>query len=265
MNALTLVRSALAEWRRNRGNESLYYACQHFDGWYVQWAFEGFTRKAERTILRYSTAQLAANAAPMRLGVTKVNDKRIQPGDNLYFRYGKPGHVVTAVGWDGDRLLVSDTSNSGDTVIKLTNNVKITHADTLKLPFVGASARNGRNLPRTGLTAYQHSTPAGGGGTPVPKPTPTPDPEPTPRKDLDMATLYGIAKDDINVYALNTETGDVRHVTAEEWLLVNDAYAAAGVPVPYSRRKLSKKQMLKLVEDTKARGSIRVAVQASGV
>jgi hypothetical protein len=165
VNGLDLIRAALAEWRKNRGNETTFYKCQHFDGWYVQWALQGF--RDDRSIRVYGTAQIAADASP--IFTRHINDKAIQAGDRLYFRYGVPGHIVTAVGWDGDRLLVSNTANGGDTVIALSNNVKIHHADTIDLPFIGASRQNGSNRGIR-VENYIH-----GGGSPAGNPQPEGD------------------------------------------------------------------------------------------
>lgn len=176
MNGLDLIRATLAEWRKNRGNETTFYKCQHFDGWYVQWALQGF--RDDRSIRVYSTAQIAADASP--IFTRHINDKAIQAGDRLYFRYGVPGHIVTAVGWDGDRLLVSNTANGGDTVIALTNNVKIHHADTIDLPFIGASRQNGSNRGIR-VENYIH-----GAGTPAGNPQPTGD----TRQWIDLTNWY---------------------------------------------------------------------------
>lgn len=160
MNGLQLIQAALLEWRKNHGDETLYNKCQWFDGWYVQWAFEGFSTASEKSIEVYRTAQIAADASRMVSGITGVNDPDITTGMRLYFKYAEPGHVVTAVGWDGKRLLVSNTANGGDVVKKLTNNVKIHHADTINLPFIGASRTNGDNKPIVGVTPYVIGTAA---------------------------------------------------------------------------------------------------------
>lgn len=155
-NMLTLVKRALATWRKYNGNETLYYKCQWFDGWYMDWAASGFSSFAEHSLAKYSTALIAANNTAMDPKITHVNDPDLLPGMRLYFKYGAPGHVVTFIGWHGNRALVTQTANDGDTVIKLSNNLKICHADTINLKFIGASLRNGRNKPLTGYTAYIH-------------------------------------------------------------------------------------------------------------
>lgn len=160
MNGLELARSAVAEWRKWHGDESLYGWCQWFDGWYMSWAYAGFTDEAERSLRRYQTAQIAADASTM-YETRDVNSRSILPGDSLYFEYGRPGHIVTAIGWHGSRLLVTQTGNGGDTVLTLGNNVKISHADTLGMKFIGASRRNGANPRRVGVTAYMHGETVG--------------------------------------------------------------------------------------------------------
>ena len=147
MNGLELAQRALQLWKQNRGNESTYMQCQRFDGYYWQWAWQG-----NDSIQAYPSATDAANASVMF--TTNVNDPAITPGDLLYWWWDPYGHVATAVGWDGGRLLVSNTARMGDTVLALRNDVKISHADTISLRFRGASHTNGRNRRRTGVTAW---------------------------------------------------------------------------------------------------------------
>lgn len=150
MNGLELVQSAQQMWRVYHGDQGLYGSCQWFDGWYVQWAWMDFQNDWD--IITYGSAIEAANDSVMF--AWNVNDKSIDAGDLLYWEYSPYGHVCTAVGWDGDRLLVSNTAHGGDSVMYLGNDVKICHADTVDLPFIGASKTNGRNPERTGVTNY---------------------------------------------------------------------------------------------------------------
>lgn len=147
MNGLELVERALDLWVANRGSESTYLQCQRFDGFYMQWAWQG-----NENIVTYASAKLAGDASMMF--TTSVNDPTIQPGDLLYWHWNPYGHVCTAVGWDGARLLVSNTAKSGDTVKELRNGVKISHADSIALTFRGASHTNGKNARRTGVTPW---------------------------------------------------------------------------------------------------------------
>ena len=146
-DGLFYTNRALDLWVENRGNESTYMQCQRFDGYYWQWAWQG-----NDSIRAYPSATDAANDSVMF--TTNVNDPAITPGDLLYWWWDPYGHVCTAVGWDGGRLLVSNTARMGDTVLALRNGVKISHADTISLRFRGASHTNGRNLPRTGIAAW---------------------------------------------------------------------------------------------------------------
>lgn len=166
MNALDLVKAAVAEWRKNRGDQSTYLRCQHFDGWYVQWAYEGFTASAEKSIVVYPSA--AAAARESAIFTKDVNSADIEPGDLIYWNWGQYGHVGTVVGRDGARVLVSHTSNAGDEVLALGNHVRVSHADTVNLNVYGVSHTNGRNKRRAGLTGYNvggaASAPAPAGG-----------------------------------------------------------------------------------------------------
>ena len=170
-NALDLVKATVAKWRFYRGNQTTYLSCQHFDGWYVQWAYEGFSSAAENNIVIYPSAIAAARAS--KIFTKDVNDPSIKPGDLIYWNWGLYGHVGTVVGRDGKRTLVSHTSHSGDALIHLGNNVRIAHADTISLDVYGVSHTNGANKPRSGLTGYNinqpkpttPSSPAPAGGT----------------------------------------------------------------------------------------------------
>lgn len=155
-NALDYVRTALATWRSRYGDATLHNQCQRFDGYYWQEAYQG-----NDDIAVYPSAQAAANASSMF--TTWINDPKITAGDLLYWWYGSAGHVGTVVGFDNGRTLVSHTANTGDTVLGFTNNVKISHADTLDLSFRGASHTNGANRVRNVDPWYVNS----GGGAPA--------------------------------------------------------------------------------------------------
>ena len=155
--ALEVAQRAQSNWVKNHGDESLYGQCQRFDGWYWQNAYQG-----NENITTYPSAEAAANASTF-FATGDVNDSRIGPGDLLYFWYEDNGHVVTALGRDGSRLIVTNTANTGDDLGQLGSHVKISHADTIGLDFRGASHTNGKNAVRSGLTAYN----IGGGGTPA--------------------------------------------------------------------------------------------------
>lgn len=152
-NALQVTEQAVALWRANHGNESLDQQCQRFDGYYWQWAWAG----TERGIVTYSTATAAANASHMYSA--NINEPSAQPGDLANWWWNPEGHVGTVIGHSGGRVLVSHTSSKGDTVVRFSNNVKISHADTIGLTFRGYSATNGANARRTGLLAWPETTP----------------------------------------------------------------------------------------------------------
>lgn len=161
MNGLELVQKAAAEWRKNRGGQSTYLKCQHFDGWYVQYVGEGMTKEAEKSIAIYPTALAASRAS--KIFTKDFNDKRIVAGDRVYWDWGTKGHVATVVGRDGKRLLVSHTSFSGDVVKQLNNNVRISHADTIGLELIGVSHQNGSNEQLKGIDMWLINQPASGG------------------------------------------------------------------------------------------------------
>lgn len=161
MNALELAQKAVALWRSVHGDQSLYLFCQRFDGYYVQWAYQG-----DDNIIVYPSAAAAARDSAMF--TTDVNASSVQPGDLVYWVWGQYGHVASVIGRDGDRTLVTHTANSGDRMLDLGNNVRVSHADTLPLQVWGVSRTNGRNRPRTGLTAYTLGQPA----APAPQPAP---------------------------------------------------------------------------------------------
>lgn len=152
-NALDVAKGALAKWRANYGNASLDQQCQRYDGYYWQWEYQG-----NENIHVYGTATAAGNAASFY--TYNINDPAIKPGHLVYWHWGTEGHVGTVVGRYNGRTLVTHTSSKGDTVLSLTNNVKVSHADTIGLTFRGVSRTDGRNAERTGLTAW---TPDGGG------------------------------------------------------------------------------------------------------
>lgn len=151
-NALDVAKHALALWRSNHGNASLDQQCQRYDGYYWQWAYQG-----NENIHTYGTATAAARASSMF--TYNINDASISPGDLVYWDWGTDGHVGTVIGRQNGRTLVTHTSSRGDTVLSLTNNVKVSHADSIPLSFIGVSHTNGANIRRTGLSGW----PSGGG------------------------------------------------------------------------------------------------------
>lgn len=152
MNGLELVQRAASEWRKNRGGQTTYLKCQHFDGWYVQYIGEGLTKEAEKSIVVYPTAKAAALAS--KIFTEDFNHKDIVAGDRVYWDWGTKGHIGTVVGRDGKRLLVSHTSFSGDVVKQLNNNVRISHADTIGLELIGVSHTNGANSQIKGIDMW---------------------------------------------------------------------------------------------------------------
>lgn len=160
-NALDVAKEALRLWRNVRGNESTYLQCQRYDGYYWQWAYQG----NETGITAYPSAIAAARSSSI---FTKdVNHPSIEPGDQIFWNWGKYGHVATVIGRDGGRVLVTHTSHSGDNLGDLGLNVRISHADTISLDVYGVSKANGRNRRRSGLSGYNI-----GGGSPAPQPAP---------------------------------------------------------------------------------------------
>lgn len=152
-NTLEVTEQAVALWRSLHGNESLDQQCQQFDGYYWQWAWAG----SEKGIISYPTATAAANASVMYS--RDINEPGVQPGDLANWWWNPEGHVGTVIGFDRGRVLVSHTSSKGDTVVRFSNNVKISHADTINLSFRGYSATNGSNSRRTGLTPWPDEDP----------------------------------------------------------------------------------------------------------
>lgn len=153
-NALDVAKDALAKWRANYGNASLDQQCQRYDGYYWQWAYQG-----NENIRAYPTATAAGNAASFY--TYNINDPVIKPGHLVYWHWASDGHVGTVVGRHNGRTLVTHASSKGDTVLSLTNNVKVSHADTIGLTFRGVSRTDGGNAERVGLTAW---SPDGSGG-----------------------------------------------------------------------------------------------------
>lgn len=153
MNGLELIQKGLSVWRQYHGNESLYGLCQRWDGWYVQWTWMG--NGSAEPQYTYASATIARQNGT--IVSTKINDTSMIAGARAYWHYDSPGHVCSLIGFDGNRALVSNTANTGDTVIALSNHVKISHADTLNLSFAGWSKTDGRNPQITGITLYGQS------------------------------------------------------------------------------------------------------------
>lgn len=156
-NALDVAKEALRLWRANHGNASLDQQCQRYDGYYWQWAYQG-----NENIRTYGTATAASNASTMYS--TNINDANAAPGDIANWYWNPEGHVGTVIGHDNGRVLVTHTSSKGDTVLSLTNHVKVSHADTIGLTFRGYSKTNGANAQRSGLSAWNGNGGGGGGG-----------------------------------------------------------------------------------------------------
>lgn len=147
-----LGREALKLWRANNGDESLDQQCIRFDGYYWQWAFQG-----NEKIQSYDPATSAADNSPMY--TSDVNDPGAQPGDLWYWWWGRDGHVGTVLGHDSKgRVLVTHTSSSGDLVEQWSNNVRVSHADTIPHRFRGGSHQYGVNKRREGLAAWPRTT-----------------------------------------------------------------------------------------------------------
>ena len=174
-----LGQAALRRWREVHGNESLNQQCIRYDGYYWQWVYQG-----NENIRSYDTATAAADASPMY--TTKVNDPNARPGDLWYWYWYPEGHVGPVLGHDKDgRDLVTHTSSSGDLVEQWSNNVRISHADTIPHKFRGGSHKYGSNVERTGLTAW----PSGAASKPENKPSTNKVVERN-RKDDNMIYIY---------------------------------------------------------------------------
>ena len=154
MNGIELAKSAVARWRSQHGNASLYLQCQRFDGYYTQAAWQN-----NWDVLAYSTALIAYKAALAsgHIYTTDVNDPRVKVGDRVYYAWGNPGHVGHVVGRDGGRTVITNTAKSGDDLGQLGNHVKFSHADSLGLMVLGISRRDGNNRLITGVELSQFS------------------------------------------------------------------------------------------------------------
>lgn len=174
-----LGQAALRRWREVHGNESLNQQCIRYDGYYWQLVYQG-----NENIRSYDTATGAADASPMY--TSNVNDQNARPGDLWYWWWDQEGHVGTVLGHDKDRrVLVTHTSSSGDLVEQWSNNVRISHADTIPHKFRGGSHKYGSNVERTGLTAW----PSGNTSKPDNKPSTNKVVERN-RKEEEMVYVY---------------------------------------------------------------------------
>lgn len=207
-------RAALARWRKNYGNKTLDQECIRFDGYYWQWEYQG-----DENIRAYDPATDAADAA--LIYTTNVNDPDAQPGDLWYWWWGRDGHVGTVLGHDASgRVLVTHTSSSGDLVEQWSNNVRISHADTIPHKFRGGSHHYGINKQRTGLTAWPgHSKAASGGTT---------------RKKKSMATMYEKQGSKPTLYALAGDSPG----TSANWLETSDGAFANKLAETHGNAKL---------------------------
>lgn len=164
MNGLELAKKAVALWRQQHGDASLYLQCQRFDGFYTQSGWAGHWNS--RTYASALIASRAARAAG-RIYTTDLNDPRIEAGERVYYEFGQYGHVCMVIGRDSGGLLVTNTARAGDDLGQLGNHVKISHAHTLGLKLIGVSSRDGDNLRITGVDMWRP-----GGGTAAATPTP---------------------------------------------------------------------------------------------
>lgn len=105
---------------------------------------------SERNITWYGSAEAAANRSSIFTRL--VNDSNIEIGDSLYWTGVTDGHVAYCVGRQNGRNLVVHTGvRASDWVADLGNDLRISHADTMGIPFLGASKRNGANPPIYGI------------------------------------------------------------------------------------------------------------------
>ena len=113
---------------------------------------------------------------------------------------------------------MSQTANGGTVVRRLRRNVKIVYADTVGLPFLGASRRNGRNPAREGITAWNI------GGTTAGTETPSAT---LPAEPLEgNMAVYVRAQNDARVFEITG--GKKYHLSKQAWKAVTTAFAAAG-------------------------------------
>lgn len=163
MSGLDVSVAAVDLWGRfsTKNKASAYLWCQSFAGFYVPWAATGVEPS-----ITYDSARLAALAS--HIFTKDVNDGSVQPGDNIFFVWGSDWHVVNVIGRDSSgRVLVVDTSSSGDVVRSLGRHVFIRHADTISLQVYGVSRTNGRG-PRVTFDGWGGDAPApSGGGAPA--------------------------------------------------------------------------------------------------
>lgn len=160
MNALDLARQAVSEFRNNNGNESLYLQCQRFDGFYIQ-----ATATGDWGSQTYYSAAEAARVARQngRIYTTDLNDSRIEGLERVYYDWGQYGHVCAVIGRKDGRLVVTNTANSGNNLGDLGNHVKLSFADSLGLPIIGISSRDGNNPHLSGFDLVDF----GGGSAPT--------------------------------------------------------------------------------------------------
>lgn len=107
-------------------------------------------------------------------------------------------------------------------------------------------APHGRHLPGKPVIAPAKPTPAGSKPA-TPKPAGTAARTPTP-EEIDMPVLVKADKAD-PVYEL--KDGQLRQLSAEEFAVLDTAYKAAGLKLPYSRNKLTVAQLNKIPKRAK--------------
>lgn len=207
--ALELAQSAVQEFRNNNGGESLYLQCQRFDGFYIQATATGDWNSAT-----YASAKIAAATAQRngRIYTTDLNDSRIEGLERVYYEWGQYGHVCAIVGRRNGRLVVTNTANAGDNLGDLGNHVKLSHADSLGLPIIGVSSRDGNNPHLSGFSLVDF-----GGGSPAGSSTPSGN-----RIKLDNWAWYTSPDD-----AVNTRNPHGKRWTGESYM--NGDYAVLGI------------------------------------
>lgn len=226
MNGLQLIEAAVARWIDGEGTRSTYGLCQQFDGWYVS-----RVQQPPGALIAYPSAKRAYQASD--IFTRNVNSSLIEPGDSLYYDYGVYGHVITAIGRDlrTGRVLASQTANKGTVIRRLRRNVKIVYADSIGLPFLGASHRNGRNPRRAGITAWNIGILSGGDAS-LPE---------IPLTGQEDTMVFVRAAGDTKIYEISQ--GKRHYLAPNAWKAIKLAYAAAGMKVPYSAGRMTKAQV----------------------
>ena len=99
---------------------------------------------SETGIRWYGSAEEAGWASPKQWSL--VNDSNIPVGAIMYWGGVTDGHVGYKVGRkDGRNLVVHTGVRASDWVLDMGNSLRVSHADTMGIPFLGASSKNGVN------------------------------------------------------------------------------------------------------------------------